>query len=332
MIKKLMVPVLVFLLVLSLFSCSPSPTAMSVGKNKVDASEYAYYLNHNGLSLDAHNSGTTVLSQNDLLARAHEQAQLQITNSEIIRLKCDQLGLELSDEQKDQLKEEKEALIESLGGKAAYLEYLNENMLTDRLYDKLQEYNHYYSMLYEHVSSDPANGVGSDQELRQFFADNYIQVKFIRMSTLDENGDLLDEERLNVLTAKASEVLTQINNGTMTFDDALNQHNDDPVMAQSPGGIVISKQDATLHEYSADAFAMSDGEVSSVKLYSDGYYIITKMSAPANYFDEHRDKIVIDAADWAFSNFLELSKSSTAVSVSGICQKMNFENLAEYVK
>ena len=83
------------------------------------------------------------------------------------------------------------------GGLYGYLEYLRSNALTDRLYDKLQENNHYYAMLYEYVTLGEDSGVYTDQQLRQYFADNYIKVKYIRFSTLDQSGSLLEEDELN---------------------------------------------------------------------------------------------------------------------------------------
>ena len=43
--KKICVLSLLSVLLLSLAACSPSPTAVKVGSNRVDAAEYAFYLN-----------------------------------------------------------------------------------------------------------------------------------------------------------------------------------------------------------------------------------------------------------------------------------------------
>ena len=77
MIKKALVLVLAILVALSVFNCAASPTAMKIGNRKVDASEYSYYLNYNHLNLSMKTSGT-ILTADEMLARAHEVTQQQI--------------------------------------------------------------------------------------------------------------------------------------------------------------------------------------------------------------------------------------------------------------
>ena len=50
--KKYLIGIFALLLLLNIFSCSSSPTAMKVGTIRIDASEYAYYLNYNRLNLE----------------------------------------------------------------------------------------------------------------------------------------------------------------------------------------------------------------------------------------------------------------------------------------
>lgn len=330
--KKYLIGIFALLLALSLFSCSASPTAIRVGANKVDASEYAYYLNYNRLNLDALSLGAAVLNTEELLAEARRQAKEHIVTAEIVRIKCKELGLELTREQKAQMEDEKQQLIDSFGGLSGYLDYLNQNALTDRLYDKLQENSYYYSMLYDHIAQNPSSGVQTDQQLRQFFAENYIRVRYIRFSTLTAEGTLMETGQLDALMETAEAVLAQINSGETTFEQAMSQYNDDVTMADNPSGLVLGTQDGTVGEYSADAFALSDGQVGGVYTYSDGYYIIERQAADVSYFDENRQQITLSASDWAFNNYINEARDAISITENGVCQKINFENLAEYIK
>ena len=107
MIKKILVLVLALLIALSVFSCTASPTAMKVGDRKVDASEYAYYLNYNHLNLSMKTSGI-ILTADEMLARAHEVTQSQIIENELMLRACEALELELSKELEESLEAEKE--------------------------------------------------------------------------------------------------------------------------------------------------------------------------------------------------------------------------------
>lgn len=330
--KKYLTAVFAVLLALSLFSCSASPTAIKVGSNSVDASEYAYYLNYNRLNLDTQSTGTLVLNNDELLSQARENAKEHIITAEIVRIKCKELGLDLSDEQKSQIEETKDDLIDSFGGLSGYLDYLKSNYLTDRLYDKLQENNYYYSMLYEYISASPDSGMNTDQELRQYFSENYIKVKYIRFNTSDETGSLLPEEELKALLETATSVLAQINKGELTFDAAMSQYNDENATADNTSGIVVSAQDGTAIEYITDAFALPDGQAGGVYTYSDGYYILLRQPVDAGYYDENREQIVRTASDWAFNNYIASAKSSLTITVNKVCQKINFDNLKDYIK
>ena len=149
-----------------LSGCSPSPTAITVGSRKVDASEYAFYLNYNRSHSEEDSS---ILYDESALTTAREAAIQQITTNEVVRIKCEELGLTLSDSQKSILEANKKQLIESLGGTAKYLEYLKQSCLTDRAYDKFQENECYYDLLYQYMLQD-SESYFTDETLRQYFS------------------------------------------------------------------------------------------------------------------------------------------------------------------
>ena len=331
MIKKILVLVLALLIALSVFSCTASPTAMKVGDRKVDASEYAYYLNYNHLNLSMKTSGI-ILTADEMLARAHEVTQSQIIENELMLRACEALELELSKELEENLEAEKEEWIESLGGLSGYLNYLNENAMTDRLYDKLQRQSYLYSMLHDHLAEAEDSVIQDAQALRRFFAENYAKVKYVRLSTLDENGLPLTEEAHEARHEEAQAVLDQIRNGELEMDYAIATYNDDPLMTERPTGITVSSQDGLSREYVSDLFTLTDGETGGIYTYSDGCYILQRLPVDANYYDENYEQILLTAADWTFANYIADAKANTTSTVNGVCKKINFENYKDYIK
>lgn len=331
MIKKILVLVLALLIALSVFSCTASPTAMKVGDRKVDASEYAYYLNYNHLNLSMKTSGI-ILTADEMLARAHEVTQSQIIENELMLRACEALELELSKELEENLEAEKEEWIESLGGLSGYLNYLNENAMTDRLYDKLQRQSYLYSMLHDHLAEAEDSVIQDAQALRRFFAENYAKVKYVRLSTLDENGLPLTEEAHEARHEEAQAVLDQIRNGDLEMDYAIATYNDDPLMTERPTGITVSSQDGLSREYVSDLFTLTDGETGGIYTYSDGCYILQRLPVDANYYDENYEQILLTAADWTFANYIADAKANTTITVNGVCKKINFENYKDYIK
>ena len=186
-------------------------------------------------------------------------------------------------------------------------------------------------MLFDYVNqSDDA--VSTDQQLRQFFTENYIKVRYIRFSVLDEEGNMLESEALDELKATADDVFMKVNGGELSFDDALAQYNDDEAMAAAPEGFTFGSQDASMPEYAADAFALSEGKVGGVYAYSDGYYILERQAPDISYFEARREQVESAAKDWAFNSYIAAAEEGLEVSESSICKKINFENLMDYVK
>ena len=110
MLKKLWAAALCCALLLCLLTgCSPSPTAVRVGDRKVDASEYAFYLYYNRTNT-GEDSGT-ILYDDAALQTARELALEQIVTNEVVRLKCSELGLALSEAQQSTLSLSKSRLV-----------------------------------------------------------------------------------------------------------------------------------------------------------------------------------------------------------------------------
>ena len=178
-------------LCLVLCGCSPSPTAITVGTQKVDLATYAFYIHYNLMNLSTEYGYTSdTLYSDEMTSQIKEDALDQTVTAQIIRLKCEELGLSLDDEELQSLEDDKKEFIESLGGKYAYLDFLRESALTDRSYDAFQEDSLYYDKLYEYLCAE-ATEYYTDENLRQFFSENYINVKYIRLSIVDENGNTI---------------------------------------------------------------------------------------------------------------------------------------------
>ncbi|MEA5039323.1 MAG: peptidylprolyl isomerase [Clostridiaceae bacterium] len=326
--KRWLVIALCILCLLSLCACRPSPTAITVGGNRVDASEYAFYLHYNCDEKGAAGGAYT----DEETAAAREKAIDQIITNEVVRLKCKELGLSFSDEQKESLKAEKAALLDSLGGKSAYVEYLRQAYLTDRAYDKFQEGALYYQMLYDHVSEESEDTVYTDEVLRQYFADSYITLKYIRFSLTDDSGQPLSDSERDTLHTQAEDVLAQAQAEGADFDALVAAYNDDPNMAASPAGMIISRLEAAGVDYMEPAFDLEENQVGGVYECADGYYILQRLPVDAGYFESNRDYIFQSALDWRFSECLTEWKSEADVSVSGVVDDITLNNLGDYVK
>ncbi|MBQ7625431.1 MAG: hypothetical protein IJS65_09185, partial [Clostridia bacterium] len=96
--KKIILILLSAALALLLCACAGTRTALTVGKNRIDEAEYAFYLNYNRYVNGAD-------AEPDMKA-VREEAVKQIVRNEIVRIKCREMGLTLTGEQKSKLKED----------------------------------------------------------------------------------------------------------------------------------------------------------------------------------------------------------------------------------
>lgn len=326
--KKTALPALFALLALLLSACSPSPTAITVGASHADAAEFAFYMHHNAQTIESdYGYVSNGIYSEEITNAVKADALDQLVTAHVIRLKCRELGLKLTDEEKEQLKSDKAELIESLGGKYAYLGYLRESALTDRTYDSFAENALYYDKLYDYVAQSDTS-LASDEELRRFFAENYITVKYIRLSTMDDSEGYKPEEA----QALAEEILKQAQSGEVAFEELMETYNDDPVMSLNPEGLVVGIMESRGMPYLEGAFTLAENEIGGVYTASDGVYVVKRLPVSAGYFDENRDSIYESVVEWKYNQQLEEWKKQTTVTTSAVYKKINLDNFMEYVK
>lgn len=319
------------LLLLASAGCSPSPAAVTVDGRQVDAAELAFYLEYNRLN-QAAVQGQPESYDEQATQAIKEQALEQIVTAEIVLAKCREYGIRLTQEEKDQLAESKEQLIQAHGGKAGYLAYLKENAMADRVYDKFQANALYYDKLYDKLVGPGGDYAFTDVELRQFFADHYAQVQYIRFSLTDLSGEKLDEQAARQTMERARQVLAQAQAPGADFAQLIAGYNDDPYSAENPQGIVTTAAQCAASPQFAGVFDLKEQQVGGVYVGADGYYIVKRLPVSAAYFDENQDAVLQEARDSQFNQLLEQWAAQAQVKTTSIFDKMDLSNLHEYVK
>lgn len=331
--RRLIGALLALGLLVALPGCSPSPTAITVNGRGIDAAELAFYLEYNRLNMENKQSSAQLDRSDSTVVEEVKQTALdQITTAEIVLEKCDEFDLQLSDDAKEQLEESKNYLVESHGGKAGYLKFLKESAMTDRVYDKFQSNAHYYDMLYDYLVGDSGKYAYTDEELRQFFADHYAELQYIRLSLQNEDGDDIASSAASQQMAQAKEVLAQAQQPGADFKQLLGLYNDDTYMSANADGVVMTKSQCASTPQFEKLFSMKDNEIGGVFEGPDGYYIVKRLPLSAAYFDQNKDAIQQEARDTRFNELLDEWKAAAKVTTTSIFDKMNLDNLWDYVK
>ena len=320
---KKLIPLVLALLCLT--GCAVSPYVARVGAERLDAAEAAFYL-YADRTLQRELGAD--LADEQVRAHIYHSALDQMATASVVRQKCAELGLTLPREAAQSIAESKEALKQQLGGSAAYLAWLRENYMTDRLYDKLQEGNYYYEVLQNYISAQLEQAPHADELLRQFFAENYTRVRYIRISRLDAYGMPYDQEEQDRRLEQAKNLLLSIWNGG-DFAYLMEQWNDDPQMQE--GSIAVSRSQTQDTDYLAGLFDLELHQPAGVYVAQDGYYILERLPLAANYYDENLDSIFHDALDARFEEYLEAGRQEYGVTITADYKKLDLRDLQQYV-
>lgn len=316
--KKLLSLLLVLSLALCLCGCVTSPTAVKINGSAIDASEVAFYLHYNQ-------------SEGDL-AQVKEAALKQLVTAELVRQKCKEMKLTLSDEQKKALAQEKKALKEQLGGTAAYLEYLEESLLTDRGYDKFQENTLYYEMLY-HLVLEENKALYTDEYLRQFFTSDYLSIQYICLNRLDNEGNPLSEEADNAKRSQAESALNALLADNANIFTVIEEYNEDPDMMGLTEPLILSRnQIENDYPFLLAGFDLNIGEIDGIYTTDSGYYVLIRSSLSANYYTEHQEEIYYTAVDANFQKKMDAWQKASTIVTTKVFDQMTLENLTDYLK
>lgn len=313
-----------------LSGCVASPTVVSINGDKIDGSEFAYYLNYE-LALY---EDPTALSKEEL-EDIKETALETAINNTIVLQKCEEYGLELTAEEKDEVDALRDEFIEDLGGSARYLDFLEESALNDRVYKKTQKQGYYHAKLMAYLTenTDQPESIGfTDESLRQFFSENYVKIKYIYMSTTTENGDRIPDEEYEEQMNLARIVTEGSKEPGKDFDLLIEKYNDDYRMRIYPEGFVYSKLELEDEEVFYHALELEENEIAGPFASSDGFYIIKRYPVDAGYFDDHSEEILNEATNMKYDMLLESWKANAVVKVTDVYNYIDAVNYKTYIK
>ena len=113
------------------------------------------------------------------------------------------------------------------------------------------------------------------------------------------------------------------------FDALMAEYNEDPTMTV---GVPVSKLEADSTEYLTTLFDLEENQVSSPIVLSDGVYILKRCPISASYYDENQSDIYQAALDWRFDETLAGWLGDYPVTVSSVVDKIDLNNLRDYIK
>lgn len=308
---------------------------MTIDGSEVSREEFSYFLTKMYSSMEAQgysaemfeNEATGPALVSYLFETAEEQEKMWHTIiNEFDRMggKIDRMTLEAANQMKQDA-------VAAAGGREAFLESLDAQGLSERLYDNSLAITVYMQMIYEGYYGDEGAKI-STAEQRQYFDDNYVICKHILFARTDDDGEELDEAGLAEKQAKAAEVLAELNAGG-DFETLMNENTEDTgALLYYPDGYVLTDGSTTLTEFYEAAKALEIGAYSDVVETELGWSIIYRCEPTDEIFENYSSDVITAATGSDFyTELTTLVDAAEVVRTDAYGDATSFENLMTYV-
>ncbi len=198
----------------------------------------------------------------------------------VLETLCEQWGVSLSDESRETLDEqwERDVNLYAGGDEQGFLEVLAGEYIDRELYEYLNYCAYLYVDAFAARYGENGEKCGDEQALAYAAENDYVRVKHLLFSTLDEaRQPLPDEEKADKLAA-AEAALKQLRESADREKtiDALMALSEDPGSQLYTDGYTFGRG-KMVAEFEEAAYALAEGEVSDVVETSYGYHVLLRL-------------------------------------------------------
>ncbi|MDR1691884.1 MAG: peptidyl-prolyl cis-trans isomerase [Oscillospiraceae bacterium] len=330
---------LTVVLAVFLSACSaaptPSPSAVvssdvlaTVGGIPLSAGELRY------LTTVAVGMGIEVIDWDGMIngvpARRYilEEALSLATASYVTGMKAKELGFSLTDEEQGEIDWDIALEADYLGGREAFLEWLDSSGITEELY---RFYSYEVPFLQQKMITG-LFGTGSQHEPseaqeRDYYKNNYLTVSYIFISATDDYGEPLFGDSYNTQRSIADALRRQAVGGS-DFAELVETHGQDYLMSLSPAGRTLPRGELN-DAAEAAVNALRDGEISETVEADGGFFVLKKLPADWTWFEQNREDVWYLCAEEAFHKMLAEWCADVETTVSGTYYGQNPQDWIE---
>lgn len=184
---------------------------------------------------------------------------------------ADKLDIELSDDEKKQIRSAVASFKADMGGRTKAEKLLKQYGLEDDILENIFSASAYAEKVLDTLTVEEV----TDDEIKQYVKDNYLHAKHVLVSTKDsETGEEYDDEKLAEVEAKANEILEKAKNGE-DFDALVKEFGEDPGMESNPNGYYFGANEMVA-EFENATRSIEPNEITMCKS-NFGYHIIKRL-------------------------------------------------------
>ena len=208
-------------------------------------------------------------------------------------------NISLSDEDYEELEENKEEVISNVGGKSEFKKLLRKNNITEAAYDKFYYINKLYDKVFEELySSGKKNDLTTEEKesAKEEYFEKYLKIQQIVLAKIDvSTGSDLSDTIINQKETLANSILTEAINGA-DFEDLIIKYSEE---AQEKGNntYYYAKGDL-LENIESVVVGLGTGSISDVIETDYAFHIVKRLelddSKLENYYDIVRNNKLVD--------------------------------------
>lgn len=206
-------------------------------------------------------------------------------------LSLNALVTEFSAEEEQEMKEQKDKIIEAQGGETGYKEFLESLNTSDSFVDNLIRSQAAQNKLFPDAESMEFG----ENEIKSYFDNNYYRAKHILISTMDTATQApYDDEKIAEQKKKADELLERAKSGE-DFDAMAAEYSEDPGSKSQPDGYYFTDGEMVAEfQDTTKSLGMNEIEICETMY---GYHIIKRlpldedMNLYSEKYEEVKEKI-----------------------------------------
>lgn len=208
--------------------------------------------------------------------KVRDSAFDQVVLVDVKSAKADELGVGLSDAEKQQMTSGISQMKSQYPSEEEFIQMLNENYFKDEqaYVDFFIKYQNAMKFDSEY-QKDPSKFLDDETALASYVNDETASVKHILIKTVDDSNQPLPEDQISAARAKAEEVLSRAKSGE-DFDALIDEYNQDPGQMQNKSGYAFGKGEM-MPEFETASFALGINEISELVETDYGYHIIKRI-------------------------------------------------------
>ena len=316
-----------------------APVVMTINGEEVHADEYAGYMQLillNTVStyqqyaqmFGMEGEYTIASIGKEMGPYLYENVKGQIAYLYVARQKLAENGLEVPFAARKALKRTRQSMIDQLGGEENYLNFLAENGFSDLGYCNMSYSQECINTLGEYFFGENGAAAPSEEELMQYFRDNYLAAKHILISMTDSTtGEQIRTEE--EAKAEAQKILDRLHAGE-DFDALMQENSEDPGLSGNPDGYIFTEGEMVTAFYDA-AKALGEDEVSGLVKSDYGYHIIKRV--PVDYegqFENYKNALTT-AVSGTIEDLMNQWIKEADVQTTEVFDQITYQNLREYL-